>query len=254
MHKKVVYTALFGSYDKLLDPLLVESDVDYLCFTDQRSLSSSIWHAVQVPAEANPTLAARKYKILAHEWLGSYSTSLYVDANIGIKGPVSHLFTKLSEREPFWAPSHPLRQCSYDELAACLKSEKITRATLEQVQALLRDQNFPSDQGLTESGILLRCHHNADVVRLMARWYEFVLNYCERDQVSLPYLAWKHGTRVSTLSASCRKPNPYFYYRPHRALSQGGGSLKRLTVGLSARRADNYLWYGVGKLMDLFAR
>jgi len=34
MNKIVCYTAITGNYDRLLDPLVVPSNIDFICFTD----------------------------------------------------------------------------------------------------------------------------------------------------------------------------------------------------------------------------
>ena len=47
MEKIVVYTAIFGGYNELIEQPQFEN-VDYVCFTD-RNLSSSTWKVVVVP-------------------------------------------------------------------------------------------------------------------------------------------------------------------------------------------------------------
>ena len=47
MEKIVVYTAIFGGYNELIEQPQFEN-VDYVCFTD-RNLSSSSWKVVVVP-------------------------------------------------------------------------------------------------------------------------------------------------------------------------------------------------------------
>jgi hypothetical protein len=40
--KKVIYTCIFGNYDLLRDPLIVNEKWDYICFTDQ-DIKSNVW-------------------------------------------------------------------------------------------------------------------------------------------------------------------------------------------------------------------
>ena len=42
--KKIVYTAIMGEYDNLLDPAVINQDVDYVCFTNNKRLKSDIWN------------------------------------------------------------------------------------------------------------------------------------------------------------------------------------------------------------------
>ena len=39
----VVYTAIFGDYDDLYEPMVKPDNVDYVCFTDSKTLKSDVW-------------------------------------------------------------------------------------------------------------------------------------------------------------------------------------------------------------------
>ena len=55
MEKIVVYTAIFGGYNELIEQPQFEN-VDYVCFTD-RNLSSSSWKVVVIPEPTIPETA-----------------------------------------------------------------------------------------------------------------------------------------------------------------------------------------------------
>src|SRR3989338_4129384 len=87
----VVYTAIFGKKDNLITPTLVPPNCDFVCFTDQL-FHSDVWQIRRVtPPEADPTRSARKYKILAHQFLPEYTISIWIDGNILLKGDVNDL-------------------------------------------------------------------------------------------------------------------------------------------------------------------
>jgi hypothetical protein len=63
----VVYTAIFGGTDDLKDPPFVDEDVDYVCFTDDAALTSSIFTVKLVPGFYRDTArSGRAFKILPH--------------------------------------------------------------------------------------------------------------------------------------------------------------------------------------------
>ncbi|MGE6539335.1 hypothetical protein [Bacillus luti] len=41
--KVIVYTALFGNYDSVKEPLFIDENIDYILFTDNRSIQSNNW-------------------------------------------------------------------------------------------------------------------------------------------------------------------------------------------------------------------
>ena len=64
----VVYTAIFNNYDKLKDPLIVDKDVDYVCFTDSQDVVSNIWKVIKINEfHRDSRRTARLIKILAHK-------------------------------------------------------------------------------------------------------------------------------------------------------------------------------------------
>jgi len=64
-NKLVVYTALFGDYDDLIEPKEKFEGCDFICFTDQKHLTSDIWEIRLVEeCDLPPNMMNRKYKIL----------------------------------------------------------------------------------------------------------------------------------------------------------------------------------------------
>ena len=64
--KKVIYTAIFGDYDNLVEPYFKQDGIDFICFTDNRELqtpSDSVWKVKYIkPLYSDSTRNARKYK------------------------------------------------------------------------------------------------------------------------------------------------------------------------------------------------
>ena len=78
----VVYTTIFGDYDSLSEPRILDSGVKYICFTDQ-DIKSDTWEIrrVVLPKGVTPRELTKKYKMLPHLFLEKYDTSIWIDAN-----------------------------------------------------------------------------------------------------------------------------------------------------------------------------
>lgn len=86
--KKVVYTCISGQYDILTDPVFINKEFDYVCFTDQ-PFYSEVWQIRPIPEELNSLSQVKKQrivKICPHRYLPEYDLSIWVDGNIIIKG------------------------------------------------------------------------------------------------------------------------------------------------------------------------
>ena len=96
MNKIVIYTAIFGGKDKLLEPEFVPEGCDFVCFTDTTNLKSSIWQIRQEKASSDdPVRSAKLFKILPHRFLGEYEYSVWVDGNILVRDRIREKNGKL---------------------------------------------------------------------------------------------------------------------------------------------------------------
>lgn len=257
MGRNVVYTALFGDYDSLIDPFLDDASVscDFVCFTNQPNIFSKVWEIRLVKDDGlPPNLLNRRYKMLPHIYLKEYDSSLYIDANIGIKNNPAELFDRLSKESPIFIPNHSSRCCLYEELDACERSGKISSDLKYKINEKYLIEGMPRNSGLTENGIILRMHHNQKVIFLMNEWWDSVLKICPRDQITLPYLSWKTGIEISSLKEGVRHPNSYFYFRPHKYSIKNSNYLKDYLINISLRRADNYFYYFFSRGLDQATR
>ena len=61
--KKVVYTCISGQYDILTDPVFINKEFDYVCFTDQ-PFYSEVWQIRPIPEELNSLSQVKKQRIV----------------------------------------------------------------------------------------------------------------------------------------------------------------------------------------------
>ena len=55
-NKYIVYTALFGKYDKLLEIPRMNKHIDYVCFTNDKDLTSKTWDIIYVNDDNSSTV------------------------------------------------------------------------------------------------------------------------------------------------------------------------------------------------------
>lgn len=85
--KKVIYTCILGNYDELKEPKIIHKDFDYICFTDNETITSNVWKIINVTNDLNDLDIIRKqraYKMLPHKFLKNYDFSIYIDGNIDL--------------------------------------------------------------------------------------------------------------------------------------------------------------------------
>lgn len=218
LNKYVVYTALFGGYDTLLDVSTYTSpNVDYICFTDCDLDESKGWKIIKISNNnLTPAMNNRYYKLNPHIELSEYFCSLYIDANIKINSNMEEFFYKYSNNGGFMLPKHNERDCIYKEAKECIIQKKGNeKAIVKQIQRY-KKEGMPKNYGLGENNILLRKHNDRQVIKLMSDWWKELLSESQRDQLSLSYVMWKNNVNFHFMNETCRNGNYYFSYQPHK--------------------------------------
>ena len=215
-YRLVVYTALFGDYDDLIDPPEKFEGCDFVCFTDQKHLKSDIWEIRLVEeCDLPPNMMNRRFKILPHLFLPEYEQSLYVDANICILKNPKELSDKFLKKTKFVAPKHFARDCAYDEAKECIVLMKDRKEIIKKQMQRYKNEGFPSHFGLSENNILLRAHIDNSVIDLMQSWWKELQSGAKRDQLSLPFVMWKKNFEYAFMDESARQGSGYYGYRDH---------------------------------------
>lgn len=200
--RRVVYTALFGYSEFFNDFTYRRDDIDFICFTDDPELKSDFWTVKVLPAEfLDPARMAKQVKALPHRFLPDHDWSLYIDNTVRLKAAPSKLFEEFLGRAP--SPHvcfhHPERDCVYDEAAevAALGYDDPRRVSAQ--IALYRRMGYPPNNGLAKGTFMLRRHRDPTLIAVMERWYQQILLFSLRDQLSLNPAAWLSGFSLSYL-------------------------------------------------------
>lgn len=210
-----VYTAIFNDYDVLIDPVVTESGVDYICFTDNPELKSDVWETKIANPMTDPVLSNRRIKILAHEYLEDYELSIYIDGNIQIRQPVKPLIENYLLSADFALYKHPERSSLFAEANACIEQKKAEEEPVRDQIDYYRNAGFPDNEELTENRVLFRRHHQPEIKDLMWSWWREVSERVSRDQLSLMFVLWDQDFEYNLIPHSVQEV-PQFAIYPHR--------------------------------------
>lgn len=194
MDRKAVYTVITGGYDTLKRPLCISEGWDYICFTDDPGLTSDIWQIRLISKFAqdeqpNKQRLQRRIKILAHEYLPEYRFTIYIDGSTVQMLDFNMLLQEIGYKGGMALKQHGRRNCIYEEVAACIKLNKDSRTKLLLQMSCYRGKGYPNNNGLYESGILIR--ENCPAVNgICTAWYSELVAHSLRDQISLPIVMW----------------------------------------------------------------
>lgn len=223
--RKVVYTAIFGNYDKLLDPKIISPFFDYICFTDF-DIKSDVWKIIKVsPEYKDATRNARKYKILPHRYLSDYQISIWIDGNMVIKGDLDEAVEKYLRNNNMAVYDHSVlpngegRNCIYQEAESLLEMIKKGKPKddphiIQKQMEKYRKEGYPKDNGLISTMVIFRKHNDKAVIQVMEDWWQEVKDYSKRDQLSLNYVLWKNNFNPYYIKENSRD-NKYFKNIPH---------------------------------------
>ncbi len=223
--KRVVYTAIFDNYDKLLDPKIISPSFDYICFTDS-DIKSDVWKIIKVsPEYKDATRNARKYKILPHRYLSDYQISIWIDGNMVIKGDLDEAVEKYLKNDNMAVYDHSVlpngegRDCIYQEAESLLEMIKKGKPKddpqiIQKQMEKYRKEGYPKGNGLISTMIIFRKHNSNEVKQIMEDWWQEVKGYSKRDQLSLNYVLWKNNFNPYYIKENSRD-NKYFKNVPH---------------------------------------
>lgn len=209
----LVYTALFGEYDNLIEPSEKFLGCKFICITDRRDLKSEIWEIILITDLDLPgNMMNRKYKMLPNLFLKDLGKTLYVDANIKIK-----------ENPRFWIdknpksiqiPVHFARDCIFDEAVEVIKNKKAPEKIVQNQMSFYLNKGMPKKFGLFENNIIYRNYADPSVFSIMLEWWDQINKFSQRDQLSLMYVLWRNNYKVSS-SRNGARGNKFFSIRPH---------------------------------------
>lgn len=214
---KAIYTVITGGYDILRTPIVLSPGFDYICFTDDPQLQCEGWTMRVVEPTEDKCRQQRAIKIMPHKYLPEYDMTVYIDGSHQLTADVNVLIQEHFSGN-WLLKIHPTRKCIYTEGQKCVQIGKDTKERVNHQLTEYLKQGMPAEYGLFETGIMIR-DNNPQVNEICEAWYAEVAAHSHRDQISLPYVLWKHGYQPQTIGA--RTIHRYFQIHNHASAATG---------------------------------
>ena len=218
-NKVALYTALYGGYDTLMLPDCLESDIDYICFTDNPANNFGVWQVRSAPYyHPDTTRIARYVKTHPHELLADYDIVVWIDSNIVLRGDVWKYINRIKNSDAdIGLVSHPHRDCVYVEAEACKKLNKDQFIIIDEQIRRYRRETYPANAGMYETGFFvakLNAFHIKDFFRI---WWKEIDLYSKRDQLSVGWALTKSKIEMKQLmpNDTSVRDNVDFTIYPH---------------------------------------
>lgn len=212
----VVYTCITGDYDDLKE-VQKATDVDYVCFTD-KPIESETWDVRPIeeylPEEyqnLDNNRRAKWFKLHPHIIFPEYEYSVWVDGSVTVKKDLTELVLDVD-----WGVfPHASRHCIMEEAFACADLGKDDPDLMaKQISHYIIGNNYPRGNGLAENTIIVRKHEN--VREVSESWWQEILKWSKRDQLSFNYVCWKQGFEYTELPGTVYS-NDWFKVHGHKS-------------------------------------
>ncbi len=248
MASLVVYTALFGAHEKLLEQDVARSSsARFICFTDDASLTSSSWEIVHVEPlfPADPRRSQRDIKIRGHQLLHESDVWMYIDNTVRLKVPPEKIFDAwLGDAD--WAAINQPQETLWEEFEKNRELSKDVESRLnEQLSDYSTHHRDALDSKPVWNGFFVR-RNNEKVTSFAELWFAHVCRYAARDQLSMMVALAQRPLALQRIDAGIR--NSEWHDWPHREGETAKGksyrharpsSLKSLAEQAEALREEN---------------
>ena len=197
MKRYVIYSALVGGYDEILQPLVVDERFDYVLFSNDIVGSQvGVWQIKPITyTNSDNTRVCRYVKTHPEDLLKDYEVSVWMDANVQLL--TNELYERIVELDrqgvvisSMW---HPVRKCIYEEAFAVMNMMVEHERVVVDWCHFLRKENYPKDHGLCETNVVYRKHGDSLIRRVDDSWWRCIDQHSRRDQLSFNYVLWKLG-------------------------------------------------------------
>lgn len=210
-----IYTAIAGGYGTLKEPVYINPECDYICFTDNPRMVSETWQLRPLPIAGDDyNRSAKQVKVLAHQFLSDYDWSIWVDGKFAITGDLIQLLNEYAVNSNFLSFMHYRRNSVFADADVIKRAGFEEESVVDGQMNRYRAEGFTDDNELIEGGILFRRHNAPEIIRLMEAWWKEITEYSRRDQLSFNYCAWREGVFCDMIDGNIYD-NAYVRGYPH---------------------------------------
>lgn len=200
-----VVTAITGAKDPLAPPTRRFEGVDFILFSDDPAAAVEGWDVRPIPEWSSdpdraPRRHARAVKVLTSLLVPGYDAYVWHDGTHEVLADPHEMVRRFLEESavPFATFAHKERSCVYEEAKAVLGVKLDSKDNVARQMRDYRGAGYPSGHGLLETPVVLRkaC---AETTAVELAWWEQICRYSSRDQLSLPFVAWRLGIGIGLM-------------------------------------------------------
>ncbi len=205
MKKFMMYAAVFGKKANFKMPKLADPNVERALYTDMpQRFEPHVFYQVKTLRidHLDPVRRNRFVKIcIPDEIFDNYEYSVYMDYKHPTNIDFDLMLSRLEPGSDMLISKHKKRDCVYDEGIKCIEIGKDDKKTILKQLSYYSCNGYPVHNGLFANYWLFR-RHTKQLKEYMALWWKQVVDHSCRDQISLPYVAWKHDMNISVTKGS----------------------------------------------------
>lgn len=190
----IVYTAITGGYDRLIQPVSNSQNVRFICLMDNPTVRENIWEVRELNcSESNAVLRAKHPKLFPERYLEPCVASMWIDGNIVIKRDLLPLFNMALEIHDLAFFAHPAGRTSIqEEVEACVARDKADPTALRhQLKHYQREGTSYPYPVIPAAYVIFRKYGSTQLNQVMQAWWDEIKRFTARDQISLPYVLGK---------------------------------------------------------------
>jgi hypothetical protein len=163
--------------------------------------------------DLSPRLRAKYFKMCGHQIYPNATALIWVDGNVEVKSPglVEWMTAAMGDADCAFF-KHNARNTVQQELDFCvdnmsdpyLKVRYGDEPMIVQVQDYIKQGYNPRSDGLVWCGLFIR-KTTPKVNQAFDHWMMENVKWSIQDQLSFPFIAWKHGLKVATIETNAKQ-------------------------------------------------
>lgn len=223
-------TAMIGDYDFLSNHKWSKkyNNLKFICFTDQKKNFYG-WELEPLPKEIikkNIFYQHKYLKLFFDKYLDKYvygeSIFVWVDSNIYIKETILKLLYDFEiSNDDVHFIKHPYRNSIYEEYLYLINIKfknnlKIQNILKKQIEFYTSTKFDIKNNLLIEANFFIKRDHNKSLKTLMENWWNEIIKFPARDQLSLVYCLKNSDLNFKLLDIGKREDNIYFNHYGHK--------------------------------------
>lgn len=218
MKKICIYTCITGNYDNIHEVEIIDNDVDFICYTNNKNIKSKTWKVIYVENDGlNDHQLSRKIKMLGTDYINNkYDISVWQDASVIWDKKPSVFVKKYLKNNSFAAFKHAYRDCIYDEAIEVIRLRKENKEKVIETIKFLKNEQFPAHIGLYEMTVFIKKNNDLKLKETMELWFKTYCEHSKRDQMSFMYSVWKTGLKIDNINLNVWN-NEWVHHARHNA-------------------------------------